>query len=80
MKNIISIIIIGLSVSSFGQQVPQYSQYLRNQFMVNPGAAGVYDFTDITLSGRWQWVGFGDEPRTAYLSFSTNFQKTSTKI
>jgi type IX secretion system PorP/SprF family membrane protein len=70
MKNIISIIIIGLSVSVFGQQVPQYSQYLRNQFMVNPGAAGVYDFTDITLSGRWQWVGFGDEPRTAYLSLS----------
>lgn len=50
------------------QQTPQYSQYLRNQFMVNPGAAGVYDFTDITMSGRWQWVGFGDEPRTAFLS------------
>jgi type IX secretion system PorP/SprF family membrane protein len=50
------------------QQTPQYSQYLRNQFMVNPGAAGIYDFTDITMSGRWQWIGFGDEPRTAFLS------------
>lgn len=52
----------------FGQQIPQYSQYLRNQFMINPAAAGVYDFVDITLSGRWQWLGFQDSPRTAYLS------------
>lgn len=50
------------------QQIPQYSQYMRNQFMINPGSAGVYDFLDVTMSGRWQWVGFGDEPRTAYLS------------
>jgi type IX secretion system PorP/SprF family membrane protein len=39
--------------------------------MVNPAAAGVYDFVDITASGRWQWMGFGDEPRTAYLSISS---------
>jgi len=60
-----------LSITAHAQQIPQYSQYLRNQYMVNPGAAGVYDFTDITMSGRWQWTGFGDEPRTAYLSVSS---------
>lgn len=57
--------------SSFSQQMPQYSQYLRNQFMVNPAAAGVYDFVDVTVGGRWQWIGFGDEPRTAYLSVTS---------
>lgn len=64
------LLIIGLvfSGSLFSQQVPQYSQYLRNQFMVNPGSAGIYDFLDITMSGRWQWSGFDDSPRTAYLS------------
>lgn len=71
MKRVLILASIVLTTAAFGQQVPQFSQYLRNQFMVNPGAAGVYDFTDITLSGRWQWVGFGDEPRTAYLSGST---------
>lgn len=73
MKRILVHIVIILTKASFAQQVPQYSQYLHNQFMVNPGAAGVYDFTDITMSGRWQWVGFGDnnEPRTAYASVST---------
>ena len=58
------------------QQIPQYSQYLRNQFMVNPAAAGVYDFVDITMSGRWQWVGFGDEPRRAYLSVTSPISRT----
>jgi type IX secretion system PorP/SprF family membrane protein len=73
MKKLIIILAAGISGNLFSQQIPQYSQYLRNQFMVNPGAAGMYDFTDITLSGRWQWLGFGNntEPMTAYASFST---------
>ncbi len=55
---------------AFGQQMPQYSQYLRNQFMINPGSAGIYNFTDITLSGRMQWVGFENAPITSYASFT----------
>lgn len=73
MKKTLLVISLGIAGALFSQQIPQYSQYLKNQFMLNPGAAGTYDFTDITLSGRWQWVGFGDnnEPRTAYASVST---------
>lgn len=71
-KNILSslstVLVIG---TAFSQQMPQYSQYLRNQFMINPGAAGVYNFTDITLSGRMQWVGFKNAPITSYASFTT---------
>ncbi len=55
---------------SFSQQMAQYSQYLRNQFMVNPGAAGLYDFTDVTLGSRIQWAGFNNTPKTTYVSFS----------
>ena len=64
----IFLLFAGFFVNS--QQVPQYSQYQRNQFMVNPAAAGVYDFVDVTLSGRWQWLGVADAPRTSYLAFS----------
>lgn len=71
MKRILVILSLVVSVNSFSQQIPQYSQYLRNQFMVNPAAAGVYDFVDVTMGGRWQWMGFGDEPRTAYLSVTS---------
>lgn len=71
MKKILLIFSLVIVGNIFAQQIPQYSQYLRNQYMVNPAAAGVYDFTDITLSGRWQWVGFDNSPKTAYLSGST---------
>jgi type IX secretion system PorP/SprF family membrane protein len=72
MKRIVSILcFLCVTISMKAQQIPQYSQYMRNQFMLNPGAAGVYDFMDLTLSGRWQWIGFGNEPRTAFLSGST---------
>ena len=75
MKRIL--IIAGMMLSGYAsaQQIPQYSQYLRNQFMVNPGATGVYDFVDITMGGRWQWMGFGDEPRTAYLYVTSPLTK-----
>lgn len=76
MKRVLIIAGLMLSGISNAQQIPQYSQYLRNQFMVNPGAAGVYDFVDITMGGRWQWAGFGDEPRTAYLSVTSPISKT----
>lgn len=68
MKSILAIIGIIFSSYLWAQQVPQYSQYLRNQYMVNPAAAGVYDFLDVTVSGRWQWVGFDNSPKTAYVS------------
>lgn len=71
MKRVLIIIGLVMTGSAISQQMPQYSQYLRNQYMVNPGAAGVYDFLDVTIGGRWQWVGFGDEPRTAYLSVTS---------
>ena len=68
------IIFCSIALIKFGcfiaQQIPQYSQFHRNQFMINPAAAGVYDFVDITLSGRWQWLGVDDAPRTSYLAFS----------
>lgn len=76
MRRIIVIMSLLIGGVANAQQIPQYSQYLRNQFMVNPAAAGVYDFVDITMSGRWQWVGFGDEPRTAYLSVTSPLTRT----
>jgi type IX secretion system PorP/SprF family membrane protein len=71
MRKLIIAIAIGVTGTSFAQQLPQYSQYLRNQFMVNPGAAGVYDFYDITVGGRYQWAGFDNAPMTAYVYGST---------
>lgn len=67
--------VFGCSVTGFSQQLPQYSQYQRNQIMFNPGAAGSYDFIDITVGGRYQWVGFDNAPKTAYIYGSTVINK-----
>jgi type IX secretion system PorP/SprF family membrane protein len=74
MKKIHIIAIMLFSGFTFGQQLPQFSQFHRNQAMVNPGATGAYDFLDITLGGRHQWLGFNNDaqgnvaPRTTYLN------------
>ena len=70
MRKILSISFIALGFQLVAQQIPQYSQFHRNQFMANPAAAGIYDFIDVTLAGRWQWLGVEDAPRTSYLAFS----------
>lgn len=73
MKRIITLGFVLAGLVSYGQQLPQYSQYHRNQIMVNPGAVGAYDFLDITVGGRYQWLGFNNDvqgnvsPKTAYL-------------
>ena len=78
-----TLLLFGLIISGFtyGQQMPQFSQYHRNQYMVNPGAAGIYDFLDVTLGGRMQWVGFQDAdgnniaPMSSYLYASSPISK-----
>ena len=71
MRKLFTLFMLLFAGSSFAQQIPQYSQYHRNQYLVNPAAAGVYDFVDITLGGRMQWVGFDNSPKTTYLYISS---------
>ncbi len=75
MKTLLITVILGFTGLAFGQQLPQYSQYSRNQFMINPAAAGMYDFLDITIGGRFQWVGFDNAPVTTYAYGSTVLKK-----
>ena len=76
MKKVTGIFVFMCGAFAYGQQLPQYSQYLRNQYMVNPAAAGVYDFVDITLAGRLQWLGFENAPKTSYLSVTSPVSRT----
>ena len=66
--------IIGLyfvSNTIFGQQDPQYTQYMYNTMAVNPAYAGAKDHTSFVALGRTQWVGFSGAPKTQTLSFQT---------
>lgn len=75
MKRLLTIACFFALCSANAQQVPQFSQYLRNQYLVNPAAAGVYDFVDVTIGGRLQWLGFDDAPKTTYLYISSPLSK-----
>lgn len=75
MRRILLMLILGSATATFGQQLPQFSQYSRNQFMINPGAAGAYDFIDLTVGGRYQWAGFDNAPVTAYAYGSAVLKK-----
>ena len=49
------------------QQIPQLSQFMINDFTVNPNA-GMNDYYQIKTSVRNQWVGIEDAPKTTLLS------------
>jgi len=62
---------------SEAQQVPMYSQYIMNGFLVNPSFAGRDGYTSVNLTVREQWVGLSQAPSTYALSFQTRILKNS---
>lgn len=58
-----------------GQQLPIYSQYLFNRFLINPAVAGSDGYTSLNLTAREQWVGYDGAPRTFSFSFQTRILK-----
>lgn len=80
MKNK-ALIIIALTVitiiESKAQQLPVYSQYMMNAFLVNPAVAGHEGYTAINVTAREQWAGMQDAPGTYALSVQTRLLKNS---
>ncbi len=68
MKRIVFIVIILLAVKLQAQQRPHYTQYILNNYIINPAVAGIENYTDVKLSYRHQWVGIQDAPVTSYLT------------
>ncbi|HOW09922.1 MAG TPA: type IX secretion system membrane protein PorP/SprF [Bacteroidales bacterium] len=60
-----------------GQQMPMYSQYIMNGFLVNPSFAGRDGYTSLNLTVREQWTGLAQAPSTYALSFQTRILKDS---
>ncbi|MBI2968658.1 MAG: type IX secretion system membrane protein PorP/SprF [Bacteroidetes bacterium] len=56
------------------QQPPQWSQYLFNNYMINPAVGGLKDYMDIKLGYRYQWLGIFDAPpQTMFISIHKPF-------
>jgi type IX secretion system PorP/SprF family membrane protein len=58
------ILLFVLTLSVKAQQMPTYTQFTMNKFIINPAATGVDGFTTLSLVAREDMVGFKGTPRT----------------
>lgn len=72
-----AIVISFIFEAGFAQQVPMYSQYIMNGFLINPSFAGRDGYTTVNLTVREQWVGMAGAPSTYAASFQTRILKNS---
>lgn len=63
-------ILIGLQLS-FAQQRPQYTQYVFNNYLLNPAVSGIENYTDLKAGYRSQWTGLSGAPVTSYITINT---------
>jgi type IX secretion system PorP/SprF family membrane protein len=77
------LLVISYTISSLlfssrtgAQQLPRFSQYYFNEFIINPATAGFDGRTILNISARKQWLGFSDNtPQTALVSAQTRILK-----
>ena len=78
MKRPALILLILLICSlTYGQQLPLFSQYLYNKFLINPAVAGSDGYTSVSLTAREQWLGYSGAPRTFSFSWQARMLKKS---
>lgn len=74
-KSITLLLFLLTGILSFGQQMPYYSQFKSNMYMINPAITGTKRLVDARLNYRMQWVGYDDAPRTTSFSLHSRFMK-----
>jgi type IX secretion system PorP/SprF family membrane protein len=62
------IILIGICNITFAQQKPQYTQYILNNYIINPAITGIENYIDMKAGYRQQWTGLQNAPVTSYLT------------
>jgi type IX secretion system PorP/SprF family membrane protein len=58
------------AVQVAAQQLPHYSQYVLNSYVLNPAAGGKNNYFEGLSANRYQWGGITDAPRTYILSLN----------
>ena len=57
-----------IAIGVIAQQLPQYSNYMLNNYVFNPAVGGIDPYFIAVSTNRYQWVGITDAPRTYVLS------------
>ena len=78
-SRLITLGLLLLALAGSSQQRPHYTQYMLNQYILNPALSGVENYTDIKLSHRQQWQGLEGAPVTSYFTVNTPIGKRDYK-
>jgi type IX secretion system PorP/SprF family membrane protein len=72
MKRILYLLFVFISCIQLvsAQQKPQYTQYVFNNYLLNPAVAGIENYTDVKAGYRSQWTGLQGAPVTSYLTIN----------
>jgi type IX secretion system PorP/SprF family membrane protein len=62
------------------QQLPLYTQYMNNGFLINAAMTGYDGYTTLNMTYRKEWMGFANAPTTYSLSGQTRLLKQSYQI
>ena len=72
MRNLNKLILIAIlffiAKETNAQQLPIFSQYMFNDYVINPGVAGTVDHIPFRVTYRNQWTGFPGAPKTITMS------------
>ena len=71
------ILLILIPLSARAQQMPLYSQYVMNKYMLNPAVTGHDGYTSFNLTARQQWLGIKGAPATRSFSGQTRLLRRS---
>lgn len=71
------VVLMGLlmAFTAKAQQRPYYTQYIMNNYIINPAVAGIENYWDVKASHRMQWVGVQDAPVTTYITMHGPLKK-----
>jgi len=68
LNKYIFLIFLFISLKSYVQQIPIYTQYFLNEIFYNPSFTGIKDHYQARTNYRFQWLGITDAPKTYILS------------
>jgi len=78
MQRFLAIIaVLFMAIAANAQQLPLYSQYMMNAYLINPAIAGSDGYTSFNLTAREQWLGFENAPQTRSFSAQTRLLRKS---
>jgi type IX secretion system PorP/SprF family membrane protein len=76
MKKLFCSLIISLIASSaFSQAKPSFTQYILNNYILNPALTGIENYIDAKASYRHQWTGIEGAPVTSYFTIQGPINK-----